>query len=107
MKIQLKGFIYEDELNKENMYDALYSLSRVVDGVRVFPERIEKVDDNRFIFGGTMSGKESHMAINTINKMKKMKIGESIWLASKGNDSLFIKIPMVQKDVQIIITESD
>ena len=52
-----------------------------------------------------MAGSETYYNRKTIETMKSMKVGQTILLASKNNDSLFIKIPMVQKEVDVVFNE--
>ena len=62
---------------------------------------------DKYIFDSKGFRKASCHALKTIELMKQMKIGQTVLLASIDGNSLFIKIPMVQKDVMFVYNEAD
>ena len=48
MKIKIKSWQYEDEMTEDDMYNALFALSKVSNngiGVRIFPKEIELITE--------------------------------------------------------------
>jgi hypothetical protein len=65
MKIKITEWINEDELTEDIMYNTLFELSKV-DGVRIFPKKIEIGKEERVKF----KREYDEVDINGINKLE-------------------------------------